>query len=375
MTRAQQRRLHLYAFGLITIALGCLYIWADLWTDLRRYELQNNETVLNTFCTRLAAEAAEGNCEALLSESCYAITYFTVKDAGQHLAHVAAQKEITYQEDEDETDVYHILADGEEIALVRLDIADHFGILGMPSYSIVSLSGVSSARYAVKTPSGVYLGKTGIQALSPVMTNYVPKDLQLLDQSCEELRLPRYLVYEASGLFGIPQLTSGPSSGEAYAMSTIEDGIQLVSASAGATPEEGAEETALSFCRLYAAYMLGENHWDELSPMIYSEAPALTAIQNAAFAAEKTPVEISFDEPQIQTAQVWTDTLVSFRITLTGEARYDDGSLQIARDDTFYLFRASEQDDWLLCELTDNLAEEEPAEHTVKAEPEPLKTN
>ncbi|MBQ1887838.1 MAG: hypothetical protein II166_04105, partial [Firmicutes bacterium] len=69
MNRSELRRKHFHIFAVITLILAVLFVWADIWTDLRIYENSDDDDVMAAFCTRLAEEARRGSCSRLLSDS------------------------------------------------------------------------------------------------------------------------------------------------------------------------------------------------------------------------------------------------------------------------------------------------------------------
>lgn len=374
MTRAELRRVHLYFFALITIIMAVLFTWADLWTDLRRYETQNDEKIMDAFCQRLSEEAEEGNCSALLEESGYRISYFTYKDAGLLLAKAAAGKEITYDQDDKEPSVYSIFAGGDQIASVRMAVSEHYGLLKLPGYSVTSIEGTRSVRYAIKSPSGVYIGKNGIQTLSPVQTNYVLRQLQVLKQSCEEVPVPEYLIYQVSGLFEVPGLSTRSSGEEFFPMNEIEEGFYLVGDVLPAEPDTDLENLSKTMASLYTVHEAGHSQWEYMESHVLASAPVFTRLSNEA--AEKEPSSYNVESAEILDMTLLSENLAAVRITTQAHFTYEESApADVMRDDTFYYYHSAEEERWMLCEIEDNLAKEPGTDLPVKTEKEPLKLN
>ncbi len=355
---------HLHRFCLISLVMAVLFVWADIWTDLRAYDRADDDDVISAFCTRLAEEARRGNCSRLLSECGYKAAYQTLDHSGQTLATAARGREITYEKGE-EDGRYSVFADGGLLALVRLDVTDHYGVLRLPSYSVVSIEGVVSADYAVKSPSNIYIGDTPLQNLSPVKTGLVFPEFAELRSTSPEVSVPEYLVYHAEGMFTVPSLSSRGSNQYYYPMKELDDGLLLV----GDYPELELDEKLGRLVRdtaeAVSGFKSGFLEWSDISGMMLSSSPDYIKLENYPD-RPMLPDSFEMGEYGVSDFYGWSQNLFSIRTKYYYTTSAQGLEVINEEDLTLYFCLPEGSENWLLCKYIDNLAPAEPVSEDKK---------
>ncbi|MBR0140507.1 MAG: hypothetical protein IJM17_09510 [Firmicutes bacterium] len=350
---------HLHRFCIISLIMAVLFVWADVWTDLRAYDQADDDDVISAFCTRLAEEARRGNCSRLLSECGYKSAYQTMDHSGQTLAAAVRGREITYEKNE-EDGRYSVFADGELLALVSLDITDHYGFLGLPSYSVVSIEGVRSADYAVKSPSNIYIGDTPLQNLSPVRTGLVFPQFSELKLTTPEVNVPEYLVYHAEGMFTVPSLSSRGTNQFYYPMTELDDGLLLV----GDYPELELDEKLGRLVRDAAekisGFKSGFLEWSDISGIMLGTSPDYIKLENYPDRPQP-PDTFEIGEYGVSDFYGWSQNLFGIRARYYYTTSAQGLEVRTEEDLSLYFCVPEGGEDWLICKYTDNLAPAEPA--------------
>ncbi len=368
MTRSELRRKHFHRFFIICLVLAVLYVWADIWTDLRVYENADDDDVMAAFCSRLAEEARRGSCARLLSDSGFETNYLTLDHEGQTLASVVRGKELSYERNAEDDSLYDIYADGELLAVVSLDISDYYGLLRLPSYSVVSIRGTKSADYVVKSPRNIYIGDTARGSLKPVQTSLTMPEMEMLAAGTLNVAVPEYLVYRAEKLFSVPSLSSRGTPQFYYPMKETGEGVYLVGdyPEFELTDELGARITA--FAEALSRYKCGDSDWESVKDYVCAEEPVSTALEALGVGLPAPPTEFDMGEVEMSEVYGWTPTLASVRCSYCFTVK--NGEEEIRTDEDLTLYITQDEDDplWHVCFIDDHLAPEEPAPAPVTEE-------
>ena len=366
MNRSELRRKHFHIFAVITLILAVLFVWADIWTDLRIYENSDDDDVMAAFCTRLAEEARRGSCSRLLSDSGFRTNYLTLDHEGQTLASVVRGKELTYVKDEEEDGLYRIYAGEDLLAEVTLDVSDHYGLLKLPIYSVVSINGTKTCDYAVKSPRNMFIGDTSLQTLTPIETSLAVPELSELAQSTVDVQVPDYLVYHADDMFAVPSLSSRSTPSYFYPMKEIDGGIMLV----GDYPEyeltDELREKTTAFAEALSRFKAGDSDWEGVKEYIMESGTIYSDLEAMGAEAGSAPTEFDMGEVEIAGSYGWTPSLVSVDAKYCYTVKNGDEEIRTDEDLTLYYYLEEEGGQWKICYLADhNAPAKQPAQTDV----------
>ncbi len=333
--------------GLILLIIGTvLFIWADIWTDLRNYDLYTPDVLVSGFCDELRQQSSKGSCEKLLREYGYYNSHIPISDSGKYLAEAAADKDISYVSSEQEDGVYIISVDETELIRIVVNKTGEAGLLNLPEYGVTSVNGLVTADYVVSHPDQVYVGGAALTSMSPLQTGYILDDFTELHRTLPDIKVPDHYVYRFVNLFkALPVTGTGSemkikelSEGRIYVMDNMVNA------------DEAITETAESFNRDYLYFLSGDIQWDSFKGDVLSTAPLFSRIQPREGELFARQVSSYVKDFKITECCKWTNRIMSLEAECTYVIQSPDGDISFPVDNIYYIYYCDDSR-WRLCEL------------------------
>ncbi|HCU08271.1 MAG TPA: hypothetical protein DF480_04815 [Clostridiales bacterium] len=309
-----------YTIFALLLLLMTLAIWLYFWTGLASYEAGIPKNLMDHLVQSMEKEVLEeGSCVDVLVKYGKDIPGLSAQENGILLANLLRDKEVTYRKitgwNGSGDMAYHILADGEEAAIVTLLAKERGGVLGLALYKVDSLYGMQDLTVMAAPKVQVYAGDLLLTGEHLTDRDKVPEDLRgLADFPENEVEIPKYSIYTLEGLFWVP-----PIRGVDGARSTdgvyVAPNCAVVGLPLDAELMEDVEERAVTITHKYSHYMSDDLGWSGFKGYLVDTAPVYDRLRTLEVNWYTLHDSNRFENMQILDWIMYTDHLISLRMT------------------------------------------------------------
>ncbi len=310
-----------YKIFALSLLLVILAVWLYLWTGLSAYEAGIPKNLMDHLVKAMESEAEEeGTCVDVLVNYGKNLPGFSAQENGAFLAELIRGKDVTWRKitgwDGAGDMAYHILADGEEAAVVTLAARAQGGILGLALYEVDSLFGMHDLTVMAAPNVQVYAGDLPLTGEHLTARDQIPEDLQDL-AACEdsEIEIPRYDVYRLDGLFRIPEIRGAGEDSESVEGVYVSSDCAVVGLRLDPDLMEEIRERAVTITHKYSYYMSDDLGWSGFKGYLVDTAPLYDRLRTLEVNWYTLHDSSSFENMKIQDWIMYSDQLVSLRMT------------------------------------------------------------
>ncbi|MDI9492572.1 MAG: hypothetical protein QM215_06615 [Bacillota bacterium] len=309
-----------YGIFVLVLLLMIIAFWLYLWTGLAAYESGIPKNLMDHLVRSLDEEAREeGTCVDVLVKYGKEIPGLSAQENGVLFAHLIRDKEVTYQKISGWSGsgdiAYHILADGEAVAVATLSAEEQGGILGLALYRVDSLFGMRDLTVMAAPKVQVYAGDLLLTGEHLTDRGKVPEDLQDLAEYPEnEVEIPQYNVYTLEGLFWVPPIKGVDGSRSAEGVYVAPD-CAVVGLPPDTALMKEVEERAVTITHRYSHYMSDDLGWSGLRGYLVDTAPVYDRLRTLEVNWYTLHDSNRFENMKILDRIMYTDHLISLRMT------------------------------------------------------------
>jgi hypothetical protein len=309
-----------YTIFVLILLLMTLAAWLYLWTGLAAYEAGIPKNLMDHLVQSMEKEAREeGTCVDVLVKHGKDTPGLSAQENGVHLANLIRDKEVSYQKisgwNGSGDMAYHILADGEEAAVVTLSAKEQGGILGLALYQVDSLVGMRNLTVMAAPKVQVYAGDLLLTGEHLTDRNKIPEDLQDLAEYPEnKVEIPQYSVYSLEGLFWVPPIRGVDGSRSTDGIYVASD-CAVVGLPLDTELMEEVEERAVTITHKYSHYMSDDLGWSGFKGYLVDTAPVYDRLRTLEVNWYTLHDSNRFENMELLDWIMYTDHLISLRMT------------------------------------------------------------
>jgi hypothetical protein len=348
-----------YKVFALTLLVAVLAVWLYLWAGLSAYEAGIPKNLMDHLVSAMESEVGdEGTCVDVLVKYGKSLPGFSAQENGVFLAELIRDKEVAWRKITDWTGAgdmaYHILADGEEVAVVTLSARKQGGILGLALYEVDSLFGMHDLTVMAAPDVKVYAGDLPLTGEHLTARDQIPEDLQdLAGYEDNVIEIPRYNVYTLKGLFQVPSIRgAGENNGSVEGVYVSCD-CAVVGLPLDPDLIEEIQERAVTITHKYSYYMSDDLGWSGFKGYLLDTAPLYDRLRTLEVNWYTLHDSSRFENMEILDWIMYSDQLVSLRMT------YDyvvvgQGKVTTYETDLTYYLALESDGKWRVAEMIVN---------------------
>jgi hypothetical protein len=312
---------HPYPIFILALLVMTGAIWIYLWTGLASYEAGIPRNLMEQTVRELVDEAREeGTCAGVLESAQTNSSKETLTRDGAILAELILDKEITYRKivgwEGPGSLAYHILADGEEVAVATLTEAAQKGVLGLARYEIAGLQGTLDLSVMAAPEVQVFAGDVPLTREHLSDQDRIPTDLQkLADSGQAQVKIPRYDVYGLKGLFKVPAVRGVDGQDRFVEGVFVAPDCAVVGLPMDPVLLEEVAARAVTITQKYSYYMSDDLGWSGFKGYLMDNAPIYDRLRTLEVNWYTLHDSSRFENMKTLDWILYSDRLISLRMT------------------------------------------------------------